>query len=889
MASPARTPTSNEHRLAVRRARLQVTQVYPGLATTTADLGDTSDKENQDAQSTINADNEEVFESKPNNKPKPRVMSSSRRRHPTPTTSRPSRRSLSGDERLLWIEHLEAELEAAQTKLAAATSSTVSRQNGRRLVAALQKSKNLELCVKDWEDRYDERIQEKVDDHNLEKKDLKDEINRVTTKLRFVEELLEQKQTVQLQKAIEEVEAQKEEAIAKCEARVKAAEFRTQQAEILLAQSQDAVALDTAQQTIIALEATNAHVTKRLEIITDLFGSVTSTDICESPSRQSRGHVRPRSMLPRFPTTGNLLSSPERRPVASPAVNMPDWSLDHTTVIDSDHHNDDTTNTPSSAYRPHRRMRRFGAGSMGPRPLILPSTSSTNSFFDDVPATAPAFEHHNTPTQFPFGAEHTDRRRSDDLSTRRRASTMIDRLTQANLSAIDSKRSPLHDSTMRRVSNMSSASRATPTTAGSIRNTKNLLEELQACASYVRTEDSEAIRLSLEEGEEGEGEWNDSQTVRSVDDDETQAVALEEGKMEGLSKTPARGILGLRTGSPTLKGVFGKGGMSTLDRLMSWVEILLRGRLQGTIRTKLRNWVVWVATCIATKDEIRKALEDDEMVDAVINQTAHFAIFRTPEIAIMAFDIPWRQLKALSFDIYGTLIDWNGGMRVSSRNTALGPYLPEDDDKLLERLYFHTTPVEREHPTMKKSDINAEGLRRYATALNLVATGKLTQQQVEEAAIKHGSTIGSYPAFEDTVDAIKRLAKHYKLIPISNVDHESFNGTLSGPLTGCKFDAWYIAEDIGSYKPDLKNFHYLLGHVKSEFGAEKGELLHAAQSIFHDQEPAREVGLQSVWVDRYGIVEKWGRTAEDMQMEYKYKLRVQSLGELADIVEKALG
>ncbi|KAK6442195.1 hypothetical protein LTR95_001570 [Oleoguttula sp. CCFEE 5521] len=615
MASPARTPTSNEHRIAVRRARLQVTQVYPGLATTTADLGSASDKENQDTQSTINADDEVVFESNPNKKPKPRVMSSSRRRLPTAATSRPSRRSLSGDERLLWIEHLEAGLETAQTRLASATSSTISRQNGRRLVAALQKSKNLELCVKDWEDRYDERIQEKVDDHNLEKKQLKDEINRVTTKLCFVEEMLEQKQTVQLQKAIEEVEAQKEAAIANCEARVKAAELRTQQAEMLLAQSKDVVALDAAQQHIIALEATNAHVAKRLEIITDLFGSVTNTDICESPSRQSRGHVRPRSMLPRFPTTGNLLTSPERRPVASPAVNMPDWSLDHNPVIDSDHHNDDMTNTPCSAYRPHRRMRRFGAGSMGPRPLILPSTSSTNLSFDDVPATAPAYERHNTPTQFPFGAEHIETQHGDYMSTRRRASTMNDRLTLANLAAISSQRSPLDGSTMRRVSNMSSASRATPTTGGSIRNTKNLLEELQACASYVRTEDSEAIRISLEAGEDGGEEWNDSQTVRSVDDDESEALALEAGKMGELPKTPARGRLGLRTGSPTIKGVFGKGGTSTLDRLMAWVGMLLRGRLQGMVRQKLRHWVVWVATCIATKDEIRKALEDDEMVE----------------------------------------------------------------------------------------------------------------------------------------------------------------------------------------------------------------------------------------------------------------------------------
>lgn len=126
--------------------------------------------------------------------------------------------------------------------------------------------------------------------------------------------------------------------------------------------------------------------------------------------------------------------------------------------------------------------------------------------------------------------------------------------------------------------------------------------------------------------------------------------------------------------------------------------------------------------------------------------------------------------------------------------------------------------------------------------------------------------------------------KRYKLIPLSNVDLASFQQTLSGPLKGCHFDKVYTAEDIGSYKPDLKNFHYLLEHVKSDFGIEKAELCHVAQSLFHDHGPAKQVGLQSVWVDRSGHM---GGDTSGASEKYGFKLRVETLQELADIVEEA--
>lgn len=251
-----------------------------------------------------------------------------------------------------------------------------------------------------------------------------------------------------------------------------------------------------------------------------------------------------------------------------------------------------------------------------------------------------------------------------------------------------------------------------------------------------------------------------------------------------------------------------------------------------------------------------------------------------------AATVPWTRVKALSFDIYGTLVDWEGGIASSARGTSLGPFLPEDRRELLLAIQRHDTTIQKEHPDWLQRDVIAEGLRRYAKELKVVENGKLSESEVEKAVKDYGGRIGEYPAFPDTVDAIQRLGKHYKLIPLTNVDNESYARTCSGPLKGCTFDASYTAEMIGSYKPDHNNFRYLLGHLKEDFGLEQSDLVHVAQSLFHDHAPARDLHLSSVWVDRKGVM---GGEVENSQDKYAYQLRVTSLGELADIVDAAFG
>lgn len=141
-----------------------------------------------------------------------------------------------------------------------------------------------------------------------------------------------------------------------------------------------------------------------------------------------------------------------------------------------------------------------------------------------------------------------------------------------------------------------------------------------------------------------------------------------------------------------------------------------------------------------------------------------------------------------------------------------------------------------------------------------------------------GESVGHWPAFADTVDALKQLSKHYKLVVLSNVDRESFAKTNAGSLQGFPFDLVITAQDIGSYKPDINNFKHMLSAVKERFGVEPSQVLQTAQSQFHDHHPARKVGIKSVWIVRPGAI--MGNLDETV-----YDWKFDTLGDMADAVE----
>ncbi|KAJ5133212.1 hypothetical protein N7448_001759 [Penicillium atrosanguineum] len=227
--------------------------------------------------------------------------------------------------------------------------------------------------------------------------------------------------------------------------------------------------------------------------------------------------------------------------------------------------------------------------------------------------------------------------------------------------------------------------------------------------------------------------------------------------------------------------------------------------------------------------------------------------------------------RLLSFDVYGTLVDWEEGICAALQVTLdhYGVQFPRD--RLLH--LFHE--LELEHETKSPGMLYSELLT--AVHPDLIEQLGLPLPTPEENK-RFGESVARWPVFPDTLDALKRLSKHYKLVVVSNVDQISFSKTNAGSLQGFPFDLVLTAQEIGSYKPDLRNFQYLLKAVKERLGVESNQVLHTAQSQFHDHQPAQKVGIKSVWIARSRAI--MGNVDEPM-----YDWRFDTLGRMADAVD----
>jgi 2-haloalkanoic acid dehalogenase type II len=194
---------------------------------------------------------------------------------------------------------------------------------------------------------------------------------------------------------------------------------------------------------------------------------------------------------------------------------------------------------------------------------------------------------------------------------------------------------------------------------------------------------------------------------------------------------------------------------------------------------------------------------------------------------------------ALSFDCYGTLIDWEQGLRTGFKRIGPAAGVDLDVDALLETYAEAESRTEREHPGMRYPEVITSSVVATGSAHGVTVPARL--------ASEIGASVPEWPAFPDSAVALERLSRHYKLIILSNVDRASF--AASNERLGVTFDAVLTAEDIGSYKPDPRNFEALLTHIDT-MGIAKGRLLHVAQSLFHDHVPAKAAGLATVWIDR---------------------------------------
>jgi 2-haloacid dehalogenase len=231
--------------------------------------------------------------------------------------------------------------------------------------------------------------------------------------------------------------------------------------------------------------------------------------------------------------------------------------------------------------------------------------------------------------------------------------------------------------------------------------------------------------------------------------------------------------------------------------------------------------------------------------------------------------------KVLSFDCYGTLIDWETGIAA-----VLGPWAREagldlDDEQLLAAYAGHEAAVERDHPTARYPDVLATAFRR---------TGEALGRTVDDAwARRLGDSLPDWPAFPDSAAALASLAAHYRLIIVSNVHRDGFaasNRRLRG-----RFAAVITAEDVGAYKPATNHFQALLRTLDA-LGVPHGELLHVAQSLFHDHVPARNAGLHSVWINRRHDRPGWGATPEPTEA-WTYDLEFPSMAAFAAAADTA--
>ncbi|KAF7560161.1 hypothetical protein G7046_g4002 [Stylonectria norvegica] len=182
--------------------------------------------------------------------------------------------------------------------------------------------------------------------------------------------------------------------------------------------------------------------------------------------------------------------------------------------------------------------------------------------------------------------------------------------------------------------------------------------------------------------------------------------------------------------------------------------------------------------------------------------------------------------RLLSFDVYGTLIDWETGVI-----EALQPSLDANNasfsrEHLLQTYSEFEKAQQTKTPGMKYSELVATIHPHIAERLGF-------PEPPAERNRAFGESVGQWPAFPDTVGALKRLGKFYKLVVLSNVDIESFAQSNAGPLGGVKFDLVITAQ---------------------EFGVKKAEVLQTAQSQFHDHRPAKKHGIKSSWICRPGAV-----------------------------------
>jgi len=197
--------------------------------------------------------------------------------------------------------------------------------------------------------------------------------------------------------------------------------------------------------------------------------------------------------------------------------------------------------------------------------------------------------------------------------------------------------------------------------------------------------------------------------------------------------------------------------------------------------------------------------------------------------------LDFTRFEILTFDCYGTLIDWETGI-LSVLRRILAAHSKKLDDATLLKLYADFEQRSEEGPFSPYKVVLESVVRRFGAELGFAPT--------DEQARSLPDSLQHWKPWPDTVEALRKLKTRFRLAILSNVDDDLFAATR--PQLGVEFDAVITAQQAQAYKPVLKVFELALSRIN----VPAHRVLHVGQSIYHDVIPAQTLGLATVWVNR---------------------------------------
>jgi 2-haloacid dehalogenase len=197
--------------------------------------------------------------------------------------------------------------------------------------------------------------------------------------------------------------------------------------------------------------------------------------------------------------------------------------------------------------------------------------------------------------------------------------------------------------------------------------------------------------------------------------------------------------------------------------------------------------------------------------------------------------IPFDHFDVLTFDCYGTLIDWEAGLLAGLRAILDPRGVAADDEDLLARYAGRESAIES-GPYLRYREVLARGGDAVCRELGVTAS--------PDELARFGGSVVDWPPFADSAAALARLKQRFALAVITNCDDDLF--AASNRRLGVDFDVVITAQQCRGYKPDPRNFEIAFERI----GRPKDRILHVAQSLFHDHVPAKAMGMTTVWINR---------------------------------------